>query len=192
LRIIFLSLEDSGVVNGWSGVPPAIGNFIEIEVEHDHPILTSPNHFKIVDGELVDDGVKVVLRAQREIKDRELNENCEEEIIKGFTYTHQGVQYLFPLDMKAQSRFQGAKALFDDGIIEQMNWTAQIVETKEWVRIPITKSIMNQFTLIIASHIDSKISRYREVLLPLVSSANTVEEIESIHWNMDLNSQQIQ
>lgn len=123
-----------------------------------------------------------VLEVYKQGKDMELNEACKESILKGFTHEVNGIEYHFSFDSEAQFNFQGAERLFSTGQIDEIRWTVKNMETGEYERILITKEVMEELVMKILQHKDSNISKYRDFLLPIVKSAETIEEIETIKW----------
>jgi hypothetical protein len=122
-----------------------------------------------------------ILNHVKSRKDEELNKDCKESILKGFTHTIEGVEYFFSFDPEAQSNFQGVERLFDKGLVTEVTWTVR--KSEEYKRIIITKEVMDELTIKILQHKNGNISKYRDYLLPLVHQATTVEEVEGISWD---------
>lgn len=122
-----------------------------------------------------------ILAFYKDMKDRELNKACQDSILAGFTHTIDGVEYFFSYDMQAQTNFGDSRALLNDGIITQVPWTVK--QGEEYARITITKEIMDALTLTILMHKTANISKYRDVLLPLVNKATSLEEIQAVDWD---------
>ena len=118
----------------------------------------------------------------KERKNEELNIACQEAILSGFYHVIDGERYHFSFDMEAQLNFQGAERLFSMGVIDEVKWTVHR-EDGRYERITINKEIMDKLSLVILKHKNDNISKYRDVLLPMVEKAETVEEVESITWD---------
>ena len=118
----------------------------------------------------------------KEDKSKELNTACQEAILSGFYHVIDGEKYHFSFDIEAQLNFQGAERLFSMGAIDEVKWTVHR-EDGRYERITINKEIMNELSLVILKHKNDNISKYRDVLLPMVEKAETVEEVESITWD---------
>ena len=121
------------------------------------------------------------LKVAKEEKKNELNLECNRAILEGFSYTIEGEKYSFSFDTEAQFNFQGAERLLNQGLVEKITWTVK--QNGEYKRVDIDRDTMNQLTLVIFQHKANNISKYRDVLLPMVEEATTVEEVESITWD---------
>lgn len=121
-----------------------------------------------------------ILQEQRILKDRELNDACQEAILAGFKHTINGIEYEFSYDKEAQGNFSDAQSILSDGLIAELLWTVK--QDGEYTRIPINKTIMDELKLVILLHKTSNISKYRDKLMPLVESASSVEEVEAVIW----------
>ncbi|UUG68081.1 hypothetical protein [Bacillus phage PK-3] len=168
-------------VQGWSTTPFGENN-VEIEVSEDHEILRDPFQYKYIDGQLMLDAEFALNRAKK-LKDRELNEACQQAILDGFDYTINGVSYHFSFDTEAQLNFQGAERVFSRNLVESIDWTVKNNSTGEYERIPITETIMDELSVIILNHKSDNVSRYRDILYKQLESATTVEEVNAIRWN---------
>lgn len=127
------------------------------------------------------------LQEQKENKKQELSRACEEAILSGF-YTKIDVkEYRVSYDREAQTNLQERWALFENDIIQEVKMTVHEKETDEPIRIPVTKS---QFTTIYLDSVkakEDKISRLRDLLIPMVDQSVTEKEVELINWNNQVN-----
>lgn len=155
---------------------------VEIEIDDNHQFFSSPpNRYTLLDGELIRDEEYVLALAKKK-KDKELNDACNKSIKKGFYHMVNGTKYHFSYDTEAQINFGDSKQVLNDGLVETVDWTVSIDGV--YTRIPITKGDIDRLTVSIFAHKQENIKRYREELLPLVSGAKTVEEVNEITWEL--------
>lgn len=177
---IYIQIDEQNRVIGWSSTSGMEGE-IEVEIPEDHEFFISPfSVFVYSNGSLVKDDTYLLEMAKRR-KDAELNDACNQAILAGFDHTINGVTYHFSFDLEAQLNFIGAERLLSKGLVTSINWTVQ--RDGQYERIPITKEILDELSVTILQHKNSNISKYRDVLLPRVYSATTIEEVESITWD---------
>lgn len=179
MKTIYICFDpDTREVHSW-GSNPFPQNNAQIEVEDNHEILFYPMHFVYSKGEIIRNDAFVLERERRK-KDLELNKACNAAIVYGFTHTIEGIEYHFSYDIEAQGNFRDAQTVLSKGVVEEITWTVR--KDGEYTRIPITKEIMDELTLVILQHKDNNISKYRDFLMPLVNQSEEVEEIRSITW----------
>lgn len=111
-----------------------------------------------------------------------LDEACNKAIVNGFDFIVNEISYRFSCSITAQANFQGTDTLFKDGFISEAEWTVINTTTGAIERIMIDKAIFNQLKLEVFMHINSNISKLRNFLQPLVESATSIEEVDSINW----------
>jgi hypothetical protein len=183
---IYIETDANSNVTGW-GITPFNSNNIEVEIPDDHPLLTGDFYpCKLENGELVI-ATELMLSEAKKRKNKELNAMCAQSILSGFQYTINGVKYWFSFDTEAQLNFQGIERLFSKGTISEINWTVRVGDKDgEYVRIILTKEIMDGLQFAILRHKDEKVSMYRDILLPQVESATSVEEVNAVTWNFQL------
>jgi hypothetical protein len=180
MRTIYLVMGENNKVEGWGSTRGNDAD-VEFQIEEDSPFLNDlPFAYELKDGLLVKSDL-ILLETEKELKDYELNRECEKAILGGFKHTIDGVEYHFSYDMQAQTNFGDTRALMTEGLITEMPWTAK--RDGDYVRINITKDIMNGITLAIMNHKANHISKYRDSLLPLVEKAETIEEVRAITWD---------
>lgn len=167
-------------VEGW-GSSPISPNSVMIEIDENHEFMRNSFMFKYINGELVKDD-SILLEMAKQRKDEELNRACQQSILNGFTHIIDGIKYHFSFDTEAQLNFQGAERLFTLGVIDEVRWTVHR-EDGSYDRIIIDKKLMDELSAVILKHKNNNISKYRDVLLPMVEKAETIEEVESITWD---------
>lgn len=123
------------------------------------------------------------LATTKKAKNEELNNACNLAILEGFTHEINGQVYWFSYDNEAQGNFRDGRDILKDGILTEVPWTVRIGGINgEYTRIPVTLELMNELTLKIMEHKMSKIGKYRDFLMPLVSGATTPEEVAEVVW----------
>lgn len=122
-----------------------------------------------------------ILDEEKRQKDQELNEATNAAIAAGFDHTINGVTYHFSFDTEAQLNYQGAERLLSKGTLTSIDFT--VFRDGTYERIPITAEEMEKISIAILMHKNRNIVKYRELLLPLVYEAKTVEEVRAITWD---------
>jgi hypothetical protein len=120
------------------------------------------------------------LDAFKQQKIKEFSSKCKEEILGQFEATVNSVAYYFSFDMEAQANFTGTLALFTEGLIDRMEWTAYKDGVAE--RLFLDKT---QFLKVISEafqHKNRNITKYRNELCVKVNQATEVEELELLTW----------
>lgn len=182
---IFITVEDDNRVTGY-GSSYMGENSVEITVEKGHEVLRNPFIFRYVDGKLIRD-TEYQLDQVKRAKDRELNEVCRSNILKGFAHEIDGTVYFFSYDAEAQTNFNDAKLAMDNGVIQEVKWTVREGGPEgEYTRITLTKELLDEVMLAAVNHKYGCIAHYRDVLLPKLQSAQTVEEVQKITWEMEV------
>jgi hypothetical protein len=176
---IFVVIDENGKVNGWSS--SHMEGSIEVQIPEDHEFLSgNPFLYRYVDNKLLRDS-DIELESAKKKKDDELNSACKEAILDGFEYEVDGIVYKFSYDMEAQINFGDAKDILNEGLVPSIPWTVKNPEG-EYSRISVDKALMYNLTFAIMQHKTDKISRYRDILLPVVRSAETLEEVNGVTW----------
>lgn len=179
---VILMLSENGDVEGvttYSTNPDKIKG-VTISIPSNHDVIRFPTYYKYIDGEFIYKQEEQ-LEETKKNKDRELYESCQQSILKGFYHEIDGKNYHFSYDMQAQSNFSDANQLFTTGKLENIKWTASY--KGEYVRIVIDRATMSGITYTILKHKGQNIAKYRDVLLPKVKVAKTIEEVEAITWD---------
>ncbi|MEX3713329.1 hypothetical protein ABFV99_13075 [Cytobacillus horneckiae] len=172
-------------VGGYGSTSSGAENEIEIEIDRTHDFIEFPFSYIVSDGTVVKD-YEYLLQSVRREKDAELNSACENEILGGFDFEIDGTLYHFSFDIEAQLNYQGAERLLSKGVVESVEFT--VFHDGTYDRILIDSEKMDILSVAILNHTDSKVKRYRKVLLPLVNTAKTIEEVKAITWDMDTSN----
>jgi len=152
---------------------------VELEVDPSHPLFSNLVPWKIVEGELVEDGDEALIHA-KEAKLEELRAICQSTIESGFSYTFDGTQYWFSLDAEAQSNFLSAYQVMRDDIITEIPWTVKVDGV--YSRLLVDKGMMEELALAIMVHKTNNIAKLRDFLTPLIQEATSVEDVDAIQW----------
>jgi hypothetical protein len=138
--------------------------------------MTANEKYIALDKEIVS------LEELKAAKVNQLDEACNLAIISGFEHVVNDINYLFSSSVTAQANFQGTDTLFKDGLITEAEWTVVNIETGKIERIIIDQIQFNEIKLKVFQHINSNISRFRNILQPQVEQALTKEEVEVVVW----------
>jgi hypothetical protein len=122
------------------------------------------------------------LTTLKSAKMSQLEEACSSAITNGFDFTVGGTSYKFSCSLEAQANFQGADTLFKDGSITEAEWTVVNNSNGKIERVALDMTTFNSIKLQVFSHINSKISRLRNTLQPLVESATTNADVDAVVW----------
>jgi hypothetical protein len=121
-----------------------------------------------------------LLNFYKELKLIYFGKVCQEQILGYFKATVNGVEYDFSFDREAQQNFTGTLALFTEGLITEMEWTAWLNGQAE--RIILDKPTFLSIINVAFAHKNSKISHLRNDIQPLIEQATTIAEVEAISW----------
>lgn len=179
--LFYLALDANNYVNGMGSTYFELGGCqtIELEIEPNHPILSSLGQFKYDNDQLIEDKVKG-LETSKQNKLIELQQKCQEVINSGFTHVFDGVEYWFSLDMEAQQNFTSSYQIMKDGLVQEITWTVKV--NKEYSRLAITLPMMEELAIAIMTHKTNNIAKFRDFLTPQVNAATTLEEVKAITW----------
>lgn len=122
-----------------------------------------------------------LLDEMKKSKSEEMSRICGERIIGGFEYNHKSLTYHFSYDTEAQANFQETFRLFENDIIKNIVWSARLNGGK--IRLPLAKEDFYQVYFASVKHKFDTISKYNDVLIPLVNQAKTIEEVKAINWD---------
>lgn len=114
-------------------------------------------------------------------KAEELSRECHEMILSGFKVEILGRDHHFSYDQEAQMNFQETMRLFENNLIEGLNWTAHLGEQD--VRLKVNKAVFEQIYLASVKTKLEKVSYFRDELVPLVEKARNEKELERITWD---------
>ena len=176
---VYLDINESGVVESW-GSSPLHDTSIEIDINDDHPFFNdNPFQYKYVNGTLTKDAV-LELEKAKENKFIELRRECENEILGYFEATVDSVVYLFSFDMEAQQNFNSTLAFFNEGLINEVEWTAH--RDGKAHRIVLNKAQFLDVAIASIHHRTSKQRKLRNTLQPSLDAADSVADVEIIEW----------
>jgi hypothetical protein len=122
------------------------------------------------------------LATLKSAKMSQLEEACSSAITSGFDFTVNSISYKFSCSLEAQANFQGADTLFKDGSITEAEWTVVNNANGKIERVTLDMATFNSIKLQVFTHINSKISRLRNTLQPLVESATTNADVDAVVW----------
>ncbi|MEX3625183.1 DUF4376 domain-containing protein [Viridibacillus arvi] len=176
---IYVLLDSDNRLKASATTPIDEDGVIVVDVE-DYDVFITPSMFIYENGQLIKDE-QYELNMTKKEKDEELNNACYEAISNGFKLEVNGILYHFSFDVEAQFNYQGAERLLSRGIVESIDFTV-FNPNGGYERIPVDSKLMDVLTLAILRHKDSNVKRYREVLLPIVQEAKTVEEVKAVTW----------
>lgn len=153
------------------------GQLAEVEVDDSivDDIFNNTNDYIYQNGQIVK---TINLSYYRSLKEAELNEAHKDAINRGFDFIIDNQKYHFPLD--GELSFQSASKLFEAGLVDSMMWS--VTKDGEPLRISINKETLDNLILAEISHKADIISKYRDVLMPIVNSATTIEAINAVKW----------
>lgn len=117
----------------------------------------------------------------RQEKILELTSACNKTILGRFTSVVDGVTYLFSNDMEAQANFEKCDRAFEKNRLTELMWTAYTTDG-EVVRLTFTPETFEPTYIDHLTHIQGTIAKFRDVLMPQVMAATTIEEVEAIKW----------
>jgi hypothetical protein len=178
--VIYFTLDSEGRLEGVSSHPSNVDGEISMDIREHHEVLTNPFIFKYENGELVKD-VAFQLQQLKLSKLNELNQACEYHILNGFKHKIREEIYHFSYDKESQLNLRDAKDLFDTDIIMVHTLTAK--KDGEYVRVTLDKEEFNKLYLRAIKHKTDCISKFRDQLVPMVKSAETIEDIMNISWH---------
>ncbi|WP_255256162.1 DUF4376 domain-containing protein [Bacillus mycoides] len=122
-----------------------------------------------------------VLKLVRENKFDELNDACNKDILGYFDAPVGSETYSFSFDTEAQSNFIGSLALFNEGLMSEVEWTAWKGEQAH--RVILSREQFMGVAFVAYREKDAKISKLRNVLQPRIEACTTIEEVQAIYWD---------
>lgn len=181
MRTIYIMIDKDNRIQGWSSNKSP--DTIQIEIDEEHIFFKNPpKMFKYIDGEIVEDHLYMLNKVKKR-KNTELNQACHDAIVEGFWHTVNGEPYFFSYDINAQVNFGDAKAVMNQGLVDQVNWTVRD-QNGNYTRIPITKADMDAITLTVMQHKEGKLAHYRDNLYPLLDTVTNIDQVADIQWDM--------
>ncbi|MEC4620945.1 hypothetical protein VST04_22895 [Bacillus paranthracis] len=125
--------------------------------------------------------MEVVLKDIKTVKFNELNDACNKDISGYFDAPVGSETYTFSFDTEAQSNFIGSLALFNEGLMAEVEWTAWKGDTPH--RVTLSKEQFLNVALLAYKEKDAKISKLRNVLQPRIEACTTIAEVQAISWD---------
>ena len=122
-----------------------------------------------------------ILKEKKEEKRRELSAQCHKVIIDVFESNVGGITYGFSYDMEAQTNMQETYQMFQNDVIDKVVWSAR--KDDEKVRVTLNKRDFESLYYNGIKHKQSQISKLKDTLEPMIDSANSEEELETIKWD---------
>lgn len=177
---LLVGLEGSILACSTHELEPAENQTVaKIDIGENHNLFEDFQDYKYINQELVYNSQKGLERAKNN-KMEELQKKCQETIEAGFSYNYNDTEYWFSLDAEAQSNFISAYQIMRDGLITEVPWTVKV--NNEYSRLIINVEMMKDISNLILLHKTNNIAKFRDILSPIVESATTIEEVESITW----------
>lgn len=181
---IYFDIDENNRVIGY-GSTPITTNCVEMDIVEDHDVFSNPYAYTIdIEKNLIYDNQAVLEECIRQ-KDFELNTACNKAIMGKFPVVIDEITYYFSNDIEAQMNFDKMLRAFEKGKVEQLPWTVyrENGEVERIILDPIIFEVIYEAHLM---HIQGNISRYRDVLMPMVKNSTTVEGVDEIHWDMEI------
>ncbi|TNP18949.1 hypothetical protein FHY73_14665 [Bacillus tropicus] len=125
--------------------------------------------------------MEVVLKDIKTVKFNELNDACNKDISGYFDAPVGSETYTFSFDTEAQSNFIGSLALFNEGLMTEVEWTAWKGDTPH--RVTLSKEQFLNVAFVAYREKDAKISKLRNVLQPRIEACTTIAEVQAISWD---------
>lgn len=125
--------------------------------------------------------IEKVLEHIKSIKFDELNSACNKDISGYFDAPVGSETYTFSFDTEAQSNFIGSLALFNEGLMTEVEWTAWKGDTPH--RVTLSKEQFLNVALLAYREKDAKIAKLRNVLQPRIEACTTIAEVQAISWD---------
>lgn len=176
--IIYIDVNEDGRVRGWGSSPITL-TCIEFDLPVCHKFFYSPFSYRVIEDNLIKDEEHKLALAKKE-KYKELDAECEREILGYFSATVDSIEYKFSYDEKAQSNFNSTVSLFNENLIDQVEWTVHRNDISE--RILLNKEQFLSVFLAAFEHRDSRVVKLRSFLFPLIDSCQSIEELRLIVW----------
>jgi len=124
------------------------------------------------------------LTQEKFLKEQELAHHSEEAIRKGFEFEFSPDNVaIIPFDETAQKNLQATIQLFEKGTIQSIPWTVNRIGGNT-ERVMLTKEMSEGLAITAMLHTHVNIARFRDQLMPMVSHAESLEELESIKWDL--------
>lgn len=147
--------------------------------------VTNASQYRLVNKELVKDTTSALLVA-KVAKKESLSKACTESILGRFNAKIRKKDYSFSYDKEAQQNLSERWQLFQNNMVESLVLTARDILTGEAIRLKVNKEEFALIYLSSVKHKEDNISRYHDLLLPLVEKAVSLKQIADIHWTNEM------
>lgn len=163
------------------GTSPIGENPIEVEVDS-WDVFYNPRIYRYANGTISIDN-SLILNNVKEQKINELDRACSQAILANFTYQYSdGNTYSFSNDETAQGNFDKVLNAFDKNLATSISWTTYD-SSNNIVRLTFDSTSFTDLYKAHLNHIQSNISKFRDVLQPQVEACTTVEAVNAIVWS---------
>lgn len=125
------------------------------------------------------------LALARAAKREELSLACQNHILDGFEFKIAGVTYHFSYDREAQLNIQETFQMFQNDMLKTIKWTAKL--NGEHVRLILDMAVFNTMYTTSLQHKQDAISRFRDILSPVLASLQTIDHINALKWDSQVN-----
>ena len=115
-----------------------------------------------------------------------LSSDCQQSILSGFECEIDGEVYHFSYDKESQSNIQERWQLFQNNMVSEMTITAH--QGDKDVRLTVDKEVFDQIYIASVQTKESKISKLRDELYPLVDEAGSISELSEVAWDPEVDS----
>lgn len=119
----------------------------------------------------------------KESKKSELRDECHNAIIGSFESYLDGKKYEFTYDLEAQTNMQETYNMFQNNVIDEIKWTTSIDGKKK--RVNFSKRDFEKVYYDGVKHKQTQISKLKDVLEPMVDSAESESELDEITWDKE-------
>lgn len=109
-----------------------------------------------------------------------LEKACQTCIEAGFQHEIKGVRYHFRYDAQTQTNFQDTDWLFQNGMVEEVSWTAY--QNGEKRRLVLQEEGFTKLYLSAVKHKQDALLHLYNVLFPMVEAAVGTEALDQIEW----------
>lgn len=170
-------------VRGYSD-SPCSDNCVLMKLNDDHGVFVRFDSYYYIDKKLVlDDSIE--LERAKKMKEDELGKACNHTTLGRFPCMVYGEKLYFSNDMEAQSNFGKAERAFDKGRLSEIPWTAY-QQDGTLVRVVLNAEAFDSVNYNHLFFVQQNLVKFRDVLMKKVVDAETVEEVNSITWDMPL------
>lgn len=182
---VYISLDENNRVDGYG-----LSEFGEITkdpndsilIDVDEDFINNPIEYYYKNGNLYKDTYKI-LEELKELKLEEISESCKNSILAGFDCEIDESIYHFSYDKEAQQNISERWHLFQNNMIKSINVTAKDENGKS-VRLNLDYENYSKVYLTSIKHKEDNISRFRDVIQPMIERITNKEDLQLIKWDM--------